>query len=277
MASRSEDRRKNRSPKSIAYKAIGLAPDLSGNDRRVACALIDHFNLTTGRCDPSISRLATLLAISEATVKRATKALTTATNARPALFSKRSHGGTNFNAAYLPLWANIHSIVHKWDEAMRSFKRQRFADHNSSDLSCSMAQNCALGGSKTELQNRSRKPSKETKPTDDDRSGDTSRRRALETSDKPHPLERTSHMPRQAKSNCGQNNNSPSHIDAANCNAIDRIMKEIYRLPDSGQVAMEKMSAEELKELANAEIQRRGSGLAQLRDWLAGQPILPAE
>ena len=59
----------------IALKVINLHPDLSNSARRVAGALIDHFNRKTGQCDPSISRLAKLLGINRATVIRATNDL----------------------------------------------------------------------------------------------------------------------------------------------------------------------------------------------------------
>ena len=35
----------------IAFKAISLADDLSGTEKRVAAAIIDHFNRKTAQCD----------------------------------------------------------------------------------------------------------------------------------------------------------------------------------------------------------------------------------
>jgi hypothetical protein len=51
----------------IAFKIICLSEDLSPTGRRVAAALIEHFNRRTGRCDPSHARIAALLGV-ESTV-----------------------------------------------------------------------------------------------------------------------------------------------------------------------------------------------------------------
>ena len=59
----------------IAFKSISLAPDLSVTEKRVASALIDHFNRQTTQCDPSLDTLATLLGIHRRTVIRSVNRL----------------------------------------------------------------------------------------------------------------------------------------------------------------------------------------------------------
>ncbi len=47
----------------FAHKALNIMSGLTEATRRVAGAIIDHFNKQTGQCDPSIERLATLLVL----------------------------------------------------------------------------------------------------------------------------------------------------------------------------------------------------------------------
>ena len=75
----------------LALKAIHLASGLNANERRVAAALLEHFNRRTGQCDPSLERIAELLGISTRTVIRSTHRLD-----RAGLFKKTRHGG-HFN------------------------------------------------------------------------------------------------------------------------------------------------------------------------------------
>jgi GTP-sensing pleiotropic transcriptional regulator CodY len=56
----------------IAHKAISLASELSNSERRVAAAIIDHFNRRTGQCDPSLDCIAELIGMSRRTAIRAT-------------------------------------------------------------------------------------------------------------------------------------------------------------------------------------------------------------
>jgi len=59
----------------LAFKALALADDLKGNERRVGCVLIDHFNRRTRQCDPSLETLAVLAGISRRTAIRSVNAL----------------------------------------------------------------------------------------------------------------------------------------------------------------------------------------------------------
>lgn len=104
----------------IAHKAIGLASGFSGETRRVATAILDHFNHKTGRCDPSNERIAGLLGISMRMVRKATKEL--CETAKP-LFVKRSHGGHSHCASYEPQWETFQAIVADWNSAMKGVTR----------------------------------------------------------------------------------------------------------------------------------------------------------
>jgi len=100
----------------FAHKALTLVGELSVADRRVAGAIIDHFNKRTGQCDPGNERLAELLGLDARTVRRATSDLCSVYG----LFSKVSHGGKSHRAAYTPNWKKLTAIVEDWDCRMRA-------------------------------------------------------------------------------------------------------------------------------------------------------------
>lgn len=93
----------------------GQVERLSEATKRVAAAIIDHFNKRTGQCDPGIDRLSKLLGISRATVIRATEQLD-----ELGLIEKTSHGGKSHRASYRPNWEHFRAIVEDWDERMRT-------------------------------------------------------------------------------------------------------------------------------------------------------------
>lgn len=101
----------------FALKALNLVPGLTSDTRRVAGAIIDHFNKKTGQCDPSIERIAKLLGINRATVLRATEKLC---DPEIGLFEKISHGGKSNRTKYLPCWEVFHGIVADWDARMKT-------------------------------------------------------------------------------------------------------------------------------------------------------------
>lgn len=132
----------------IAQKAIGLARGLSGADKAVAAAIIDHFNQKTGQCDPSNERLAALLDIDQKTVRRATAAL----SAEHAMFIKKSHGGKSCRASYTPVWATFRAIVDDWSRRMKSGEDDEGSDENRAEMSGServrTGQNCPANRAK---------------------------------------------------------------------------------------------------------------------------------
>lgn len=118
----------------LGFKAIGLASGLKESDRRVACALLDHFNRKTGQCDPSLPTLAGLLGLSDRTVIRATIRLEAA-----GLFRKIRHGGNFHRNLYVPVWLKFGQIGADWDERRRAHSARTFANE-SSPLQCQPSQ-----------------------------------------------------------------------------------------------------------------------------------------
>jgi DNA-binding MarR family transcriptional regulator len=121
----------------IAHKAINLSDDLSGTEKRVAAAIIDHFNRKTGRCDPSLDSIAKLLGVSRRTVIRAIGALV-----QKGYFRKTRHGGKCHRNSYLPIWSRFRAKETNWKER-RTAASRRF---ESAEVSPLQGQTCQLAG-----------------------------------------------------------------------------------------------------------------------------------
>src|SRR5665811_289082 len=80
---------------SKAYQVLLLISDLAPSERKVGGILLKHFNRKSGRCDPSINRIADFAGLDRSTVINAIKSLV----AR-GLFQKIVHGGRNQTNLY---------------------------------------------------------------------------------------------------------------------------------------------------------------------------------
>ncbi|NTF69595.1 hypothetical protein [Rhizobium rhizogenes] len=130
----------------VARRALGLCTGISGGALNVGFALLEHFNRKTGQCDPSVVRLATMLGLAEATIKRATKELCDVHK----LFQKSSHGGLSNRASYRPNWGRMRSMIAAWDKRMVTGSPPESDEAKVSKVSCSTAQNRAVEGIKNE-------------------------------------------------------------------------------------------------------------------------------
>jgi predicted transcriptional regulator len=104
----------------LAIKAISIVPGLTESDRQVGIALIEHFNRDSGRCDPSLDRLAKITGLSTRTVMRALKRLTAA-----GLFWIRRHGGYSNRNSYEPMWHRFEAIRNTWQARFSARSRSR--------------------------------------------------------------------------------------------------------------------------------------------------------
>ena len=93
----------------IAHKAINLSTDLSNSEKRVAGVLIDHFNKTTGQCDPGQNAIADLIGMSRRTVIRAVERLE-----RLGFVRKVRHGGKYHRNHYEPDWDAFRQVDAAW-------------------------------------------------------------------------------------------------------------------------------------------------------------------
>jgi hypothetical protein len=119
----------------FAIKAICLTDRLNGTDKRVALAILDHYNRRTGRCDPSRSTIGELLHITPRTVSRSLGRI-----AKANLFAVRRHGGHNNCNSYQPKWKIYRELEQVWKQRRR-FHSGRFARQ---ELSSSGGQPCHL-------------------------------------------------------------------------------------------------------------------------------------
>jgi hypothetical protein len=104
----------------VAHKAISLAEDLTGTEKRVAATIIDHFNRKTGRCDPALGSIARLLGLSRRTIIRAVGSLELKGYIR-----KTRHGGYFHRNSYEPIWSRFRTNAAKWTEQRAASQRSR--------------------------------------------------------------------------------------------------------------------------------------------------------
>ena len=104
----------------IAHKAISLASELSNSEKRVAAAIIDHFNRRTRQCDPSLDCIAELIGMSRRTVIRAIDRLH-----KLGFICRIRHGGHYHRNSYEPVWSRFLQVEADW-KSRRSTRRARF-------------------------------------------------------------------------------------------------------------------------------------------------------
>jgi hypothetical protein len=121
----------------VAHKAISLAEDLTGTEKRVAATIIDHFNRKTGRCDPALGSIARLLGVSRRTVIRAVGSLVL-----KGYIHKTRHGGYFHRNCYEPIWSRFRTNAAKWTEQRAAASRRL----KTADVSPLERQACHLGG-----------------------------------------------------------------------------------------------------------------------------------
>jgi predicted transcriptional regulator len=106
----------------LAAKVINVMPGLRPSDRKVALALIEHFNRKTGRCDPGIERIASLLDCCTRTVIRATNRLE-----KLGLFEKDRHGGFSNRNRYRPNWGRLAEHEAAWKNKLHRSPRTKMS------------------------------------------------------------------------------------------------------------------------------------------------------
>ncbi|TBN16951.1 helix-turn-helix domain-containing protein [Agrobacterium cavarae] len=241
----------------FAHKALTLMAGLTDATKRVAGAIIDHFNKRTGQCDPGIDRLSTLLGINRATVIRATETLN-----ELGLIQKNSHGGKSHRASYLPNWAAFQAAVSEWDARMKSGKAPSNDTSNVAGLRRSRSQGCDVKGRTLATQTLRRNPS--NKPIEPEQ---------VET-----PVPKPSQQQARQASNGLWKGNKPdaqramrlpisggqsvSHSQAAKSAAERRWYAQVHSLGEMAEAdVLDWMTADRQEEATQAEMKRRGGGI----------------
>ena len=246
----------------FAYKALTLMAGLSDATKRVAGAILDHFNKRTGQCDPSIERLAKMLKIDRATVIRATEKLHDA-----GLIEKVSHGGKSHRAAYLPNWGRFRALVTDWDERRKTGAAPgEHAETSVPKVAAvrrSQSQDCDVKGRRDATQTHIINPSKEPiepEPVETRRQEPPSQR-----SQQPlQGLGKGSKPQAQRSFMWGiTGGNGASHADAAKAAAERRWYAQLHGLGEKAEAeALDWMTPDRQEAATLAEMTRRGGGLA---------------
>ncbi|MDR2312612.1 MAG: helix-turn-helix domain-containing protein [Brucellaceae bacterium] len=251
----------------FAHIALNMISGLSVSARRVGAALIGHFNRKTGRCDPSVERLAALLKVDRSTVLRATAELC---SDKFGLFQKSSHGGKFNTASYQPCWAAFRAIVNDWEGEMKGDS----PIENVAELRRTRSQDCDVNGRKVATQtysnNQFKKPievepveTQAVKPSNSERT------------DAPQGLGKRNEQPRQRSMLLPlRGGKQTSHSQAARSGAERRWNEDMNRLDK--RLSMHLMlglgERPDVYEAATeAELQRKGAGLSYALDALGSQ------
>lgn len=241
----------------FAHKALGLMPDLSAATRRVAAAIVDHFNKRTGQCDPSIGRIMKLLKISRAAVIRATNELD-----ELGLIEKKSHGGKSHRTAYSPNWPMFRAFVDDWDAGMKSGEGPAPTFETVSDLIPSKSQSCDLRGLRNETQTNRKNPSK--KPIEHCRVDKprTSNPNLSRTKDPKGHLKKEQEETEKYISLPPQGRQSLTRSEVARDKAQQRWEGDIMKQREAQKVAIvEWLTADRMDKVTDAEIDQPGGGL----------------
>jgi Helix-turn-helix domain len=240
----------------FAHKALNIVPGLSANARRVAGAIIDHFNKQTGQCNPSVERLATLLEIDRATVLRATAELC---GEQFALFDKASHGGKSHCASYSPRWDRFQEIVADWDARMKSGA----PPSNVANLRPSQSQNCDVKRRKTATQTLLKNQSNE--PVEIQAAENSGRKpQAIGTAERQKGVwKKGSEPPRQRHMLLPIAGGNPAtHSQAARAAADKRLFADMRGLGSAAMAdCLDRITPQIGEAAALAEMKRRGAGL----------------
>jgi hypothetical protein len=238
----------------LGFKALSLVSGLTENDRRVAATLLEHFNRKTGRCDPSLGRIAGLLGINTRTVIRSVARLEIA-----GLLRKHRHGGHLNRNSYEPLWPKLRELGAAWDAR---FKRDSSAR---SSVSSGQGQPCHLEGDIAVTQ---------TYPI---------KNLLNETCSGSRPRKENSRIPGRAYAyEAKLRNTTTSSADVARAEAerrwSDALLKRFGHSPTTYSEIIAAISPEIQLGATNAELQQRGSGLAYIvRRLRLGDDLCPTE
>jgi DnaA N-terminal domain len=127
----------------LALKAIALANNATAAEKRIAAAVLDHFNRKTGRCDPSYETIAAILSINVRTVGRGITKF-----AKINFFKVIIHGGVRQCNSYQPNWPLFRTIETEWRRRRREYANRFKAP----EMSCSTRQGCPPGEGQIALQ-----------------------------------------------------------------------------------------------------------------------------
>ena len=253
----------------IAHKAISLASELSNSEKRVAAAIIDHFNRRTGQCDPSLDCIAELIGMSRRTVIRATDRLQ-----KLGFVRRIRHGGHYHRNSYQPVWSRFLQVEADW-KSRRSARRARF---DAPKLSSCSGQIRHIGGDTADPQTFTSNLLKETsgeeallqKPDARSRFNDKSGL-AMEAKLRPNvPNRERRYRP------FGNTPSSTAARDAAERRWNGELTSNFRDQPWIYSRIVEAIDVALMNVATEAELSQRGSGLRCLMDELLARNVIDA-
>jgi hypothetical protein len=251
----------------MAHKAISLASELSNSEKRVAAAIIDHFNRRTGQCDPSLDCIAELICMSRRTVIRATDRLQ-----KLGFIRRIRHGGHYHRNSYEPVWSRFCQVEADW-KGRRSARRARLGAPN---LSPCWSQSRHVGGDTAATQTFPISILKETSQGEaslqkpDARSPPHDKRGlAMEANLRPKPPNRA-----QTYRPSGSTPSSTAARDAAERRWNNELTDHFCNQPSIYSRIVEAIDVSLMNAVTDAELSERGSGLKHLMDELFRRNVI---
>jgi hypothetical protein len=242
----------------FAMKAIGLSEHLNGSDKRVALAILDHFNRRSGRCDPSRETLGKLLNIAPRTVSRSLLKL-----AKTRLFKVSRHGG-HFNCnSYQPNWRLYRELEEVWKKRRVACSR----NPRNQQLAPDPSQTCPLTTDRLVHQTNSNNlilPTSPKIPRTQERA-ESSQGLGNGSQD---CLAATAHRPRQHRD--AGTSSANAAMRAAEKRWNDDLMARFGSDASVYGAIVEGTTLQMQEEATKAELERRGAGLSYLIKALAG-------
>jgi predicted transcriptional regulator len=244
----------------LAHKAINLATELSNSEKRVAGAIVDHFNRKTGQCDPSLNRIAELIGMSPRTVIRAANRLH-----KLGFIRRVRHGGHFHRNSYEPVWLRFSQVEADWNTRRKSRRLKK----SQPEMSPCPSQACQFDSDNADPQTLQNNLKRETFATALDVS-------TVEAASKPK-ISLATKAEYWPLSSQPQHQITSSSRNAARDAAEGRWNRELldrYRdhLSLYGQI-IEAIDSNLMSETTDAELRQRGSGLRYLINALASRNL----
>jgi DNA-binding transcriptional MocR family regulator len=237
----------------IAHKAISLCDDLSGSEKNVAAAIVDHFNRKTGRCDPGLDSIADLIGVSRRTVIRAVNALVAKGYLR-----KIRHGGKYHKNKYEPDWDHLRQMEARW----KSRRSRKDGLSKTPSLSPSQRQECHVARDTAVTQTCITNRYYETLPKQQPDQKSLTAESAVTTVGLSKGIYRTESYPLVDKRfHVKTADSQVAARDAAERRWNEALIKQFIAAPDVFADLSEAVDPELARATTDAEFNKRGSGI----------------
>lgn len=236
----------------LAHKVISLCEDLTGSEKRVAAAIIEHYNRDTGQCDPGLATIARLIGVSHRTVIRAVDALS-----KKGYIRKHRHGGNFHRNSYVPDWDHFRAMEARWKARRKPVKKSE-----TPDLSLSQRQSRQVASDIAVTQTLLSKSLKETLVVQQPAKVPCKAESAVTTEGLSKEENRKeSYVTANKRFHVKAADSKDAAHDAAERRWNEALMKQFLADPDVFGTMVEGIDAELSGAATDAELRKRGSGI----------------